>query len=87
MEAKGLIESYELRARPVPRNRLAKLVEHVYTKASENPEILSKTDWRLLDQLMGDFYDELHTRNAFPDQLKKEKHLFKEQILIRRRKK
>lgn len=77
MEAKGLFGSYELRVRPVPRAHLAEIVEHIYAQAIKNPSLLSQTDWRLLEQLMGDLSDELSARNKFPKNLQREKHLFK----------
>lgn len=77
MEAKGLFDSYELRVRPVPRDQVARIVQHIYEKASKKPDLLSQTEWRLLEQLMGDFCDELIAHNAFPEHIWKERHLFK----------
>jgi hypothetical protein len=77
METKGLFDSYELRVRPVPREKIADIVEQIYTRALANPELLSKTEWRMLDQLVGDFYDELQPRFDMPKRIRRERHLFK----------
>lgn len=76
LETKGLFESYELRVRPVPREKVADILEQVYAKAVAEPELLSTTEWRMLDQLVGDFYDELQPRIDMPKRIRKERHLF-----------
>ena len=76
LEAKGLFSSYELRVRPVPRDKMADIIEQVYSAASKNPALLSKTDWRLLEQLMSDFSDELRDRGGAAKKIKDEPHLF-----------
>ncbi|MBN1466135.1 hypothetical protein JXA02_10255 [candidate division KSB1 bacterium] len=78
MEAKGLFNSHELRARPIPRDRYADVVAQIYENASRDPELLSRTDWQLLEQLMGDLSDEF-ARDKFPAQISREKHLFRVQ--------
>ncbi|MBN1560384.1 hypothetical protein JW998_09050 [candidate division KSB1 bacterium] len=78
MEAKGLFNSYELRARPIPRDRCADIVAHIYERAFRDPELLSGTDWQLLEQLMGDLSDEF-ARDNFPAKMRGEKHLFRVQ--------
>ena len=75
MEAKGLFNSHELRVRPVPREKLTDIIEDIYTKASQQPKLLSRTDRRILEQLMSDFSDELRAR-GMSKKLKNEPHLF-----------
>lgn len=75
MEARGWFDSYELRVRPVPRDKLADIIEQIYTRASNDPERLSQTEWRMLEQLMSDFSDELQDRPAFPKRIPNEPHL------------
>lgn len=76
MEAKGLFASNELRVRPTPRDKLADMIAQIYRKASQNPDLLSATDWRLLEQLMSDFSDELAGKITMPENIPVEKHLF-----------
>jgi len=76
LEARGLVDSYELRVRPIPRDRLAAIVYKVYRTASTQPDALSKTEQRLLEQLMSDLSDEMRGRENIAKDLKKEPHLF-----------
>ena len=76
LEARGLFSSYELRARPVPRDRLADIIHKVYQTALQKPDVLSKTEWRLLEQLMSDFSAELSGREDISKKLRNEPHLF-----------
>ena len=75
MEAKGLFHSNELRVRPVPRDKLAEILEEIYRSSLEHPEKLSKTDTRLLHQLMSDFSDELEDKGV--SDVGEEIHLFR----------
>ncbi len=60
METKGLLKSYQLCTRPVSRTIFAELLRQTTEQLQRNAAILSKTDQQLLEQLQGDFYDELH---------------------------
>ena len=76
MQAKGLIDSYELRTTPLPRNTIADLLGQVLKNASERPSAFTKTDQKLLRRFLGDFRHELS-----PEQRKHagalEPHIFK----------
>ncbi len=67
MEAKNLIQSYELRTRPIPRDRAATLALQI----AANVDKLSRTEQRLLAQLLGDLHDEVieqdSTRSPRPE--------------------
>ncbi len=77
LEAKGLVASYELRVRPVPRDKIANIIKQIYNQAVAEPELLSTTEWRMLDQLVGDFYDELNPHIDMPKRIRRERHLFR----------
>jgi len=68
LEAKGLISSYELRTRPLPRARIALLINQIESNAAKNPQWMTRSDWKLLEQLESDLGDELvsHPRNDKP---------------------
>lgn len=59
MEAKGLFKSLALLDRPLNRTQVAKLITAIDARTAEKPGLLSQTDRRLLEQLRGDFADEL----------------------------
>jgi len=59
MEAKGLFRSLALLDRPLNRSQVAGILTEIATRAAQDPGRLSGTDLRLLDQLKGDFADEL----------------------------
>jgi len=60
MESRGLIFSHELRVRPLSRTAFAGLVRQAGEQARQNPERFSRTEKKMLDQLLGDFFDELN---------------------------
>lgn len=75
MEAKGLFYSYELRSRPVPRRIFAELVLAIELNAAEHPQRLTKTEWKILEQLKSDLYDEIIQKKPTA-KITKETHLF-----------
>jgi len=64
MEAKGLFHSLALLDRPLNRNQVAQLIGEIEDKAAVKPSSLSATDLRLLEQLKGDFADELSSQGG-----------------------
>lgn len=77
LEAKGLFSNYELRVRPLPRDKAAEMVEQAFTKASTQPDLLSKSDWALLEQLRSDLSDEFQNRSSVIKTVLPEPHLYK----------
>jgi len=75
-EAKGLVESFDLRIKPVSRTILADLLIKIDNRLQKQPDLFSKTDWELFDQLKGDFADEILTKNIPLKNIKHERHLF-----------
>ena len=59
MEAKGLLATLALLDRPLSRNQVSRMIEEIDRKAAAEGNLLTATDVKLLDQLRGDFYDEL----------------------------
>jgi len=59
MEAKQLFHSLALLDRPLNRIQVARIISEIDKNVAQNPSALSTTDLRLLDQLKGDFADEL----------------------------
>jgi len=59
MEAKGLIQSFELRSRPISRIVFADLLRTIERRFRQRPDLFSRSESRLLDQLKGDFFVEL----------------------------
>ena len=71
--SKGLFTSPSWHDRPLARHQVARILEEIHQISSELPQRLSQTDRRLLDQLRGDFADELKT---IVKQGRPERHLY-----------
>jgi len=59
LEAKGLINTHDLRARPLSRRRIAELVKRIRAESSRRPDVLTRAELLLLSQLESDLSDEL----------------------------
>lgn len=59
MEAKGVVRTLALLDRPLNRMQVAPLLQQITSRAASTPDLLTATDLRLLEQLRGDFADEL----------------------------
>jgi hypothetical protein len=59
LETKGLVRDIALRTRPISRARLAKIIARIDSRVNTEPQLLSKTDQRLFEQLKGEFSDEM----------------------------
>lgn len=59
LETKGLVRDLALRARPISRNRMAQIIASIEDEARKHPGVLSGSDRRLLEQLKGEFADEM----------------------------
>lgn len=72
LEAKKLIQSYELRTRPISRHAFASLLHEVSNGLKNKSVSLSTSDQKLLEQLQSDFEDELgqhvfgHSKSSEP---------------------
>ncbi len=71
LETKHLIESNNLNVRPLTRRQFAGLLAQAHQKSAQDPKLLSRADRAQLEQLLGDFTDEL----AFAHQRAPEKHM------------
>ncbi|NLP12135.1 capsule assembly Wzi family protein [bacterium] len=60
MESRGLIFSHQLYVRPLSRVVFADLLRQAAVQAQQKPELFSRTEKKMLDQLQGDFFDELN---------------------------
>ena len=63
-ETKGLCSSLDLRVKPISRMAAAKIILTIKKNAAEHPDRFSKTDQAQLDQIEGDFIDELQQLDA-----------------------
>ncbi|MDZ7725010.1 MAG: hypothetical protein U5R06_19905 [candidate division KSB1 bacterium] len=71
MEAKGLIDSYELRTLPLPRWVIAELLSRTVELATSEPNALTRVDRQRLQRFLGDFRQELSpefTKHADADE-------------------
>ncbi len=60
METRGLIESSALRARPITRDQFAELLRTIPERSAKMNNPLSRVEQRQLEQVQGDFYNELN---------------------------
>ncbi len=67
MQAKGLVNSYELRTAPLPRSVIANMLKEIVRRAEQNPDLLSGTDRRCLHLFQSDFSDELSDPDIPPE--------------------
>jgi hypothetical protein len=75
LEAKGLVQSLALMDRPLERGQVARLLIETEKRAAAQPGLLTRTDLRLLDQLKGDFADELEQLNEIARPARGELHM------------
>ncbi|HOT96046.1 MAG TPA: capsule assembly Wzi family protein [bacterium] len=74
MEAKGLFKSLALLDRPLNRSQVAGLITAIDLRSAQQPNLLTETDRRLLEQLRGDFADELGTMTGAVAPKRRELH-------------
>jgi hypothetical protein len=75
LEAKGGFSSFDLRARPVPRQTITDIIAEIDRKAQKSPKLLAPAEQALFDQLKGDFIEELQNREGVKFPAKEENHL------------
>ena len=76
MEVRGCFRSLLLRTRPISRVDLAKIISEIEISSSKGKVTLSKAERSVLEQLKGEFFEEL---NGLSENIQKryhEKHLF-----------
>lgn len=64
MEAKGLFSHYALRNRPIPRHVMAEILIDIENHIQKTSGKISSTDIQLIEQLKGDFIDELQQKSS-----------------------
>lgn len=77
LELKGLFQTHDLRVKPLPRKVVAELLIKVEEKLNSKPDLLSRADLGLLDQLRSDLKDELAKSEVIKKPLIDEKHLMR----------
>ncbi len=75
MEAKGLFESFNTRVLPMSRMELAKILAQIEQRAQQPGAGLSQTDRDRLEQLKGEFHEELASLEISYDPKFAERHL------------
>ena len=77
LETRGLFHSLLLRARPLSRNDLASLLVQIEKNINEPNLKLSKSELALLEQLKGEFHEELENFSLLAQDTYYERHLIK----------
>lgn len=77
LETKGLFKTHDLRTRPISRKTFAELVRTAQKAESQHPNLFSRTERQLFDQMQSDFRDELAQTGLNVQHLRHEPHLLK----------
>ncbi len=76
LEAKGFFRAMSGRVLPISRMELARILAQIEEKAKTGSQQLTNTERDRLDQLKGEFHEELETLNVQFDPRYSERHLF-----------
>jgi len=76
LETKGLFKGLHSRTLPMTRTEIANIISEIDSNIIKGNSKLSTTDYRRLEQLEGEFHEELVRLNVSADSLLHERHLF-----------